>query len=130
MKKTEEHEDFLEIALKKSSTKYGIVCSVDSNPVSNIKWYEPKRYGGDDMTMGYLLPKDRKATKDRSFIMSAGDAYRFDFEENIEDNDLSTRDLVMKIQVGESSTYNRTYTCVAENEYGSDSWSIKIVEDT
>lgn len=128
MTKTKEYEDFLEIALKKSSTPYDIVCSVDSNPPSNIKWYEPNRHGHDDMTMGYLLANGTKAIKNKEF-MGTGDAYRVTFEERIENNDL-TRELVMKIQVGESSTYNRTYTCVAENKYGSDSWSMKIVEDT
>ncbi|XP_062571877.1 uncharacterized protein LOC134233842 [Saccostrea cucullata] len=129
MIKTKMYKDHLKIALDKSSAKRGIICSVDSYPVSNITWYEPLRHNGADMIMGYLLWNKDKAVKNQTFGGTV-DGYRFEFKENINfQNILSTRDLVMNIQVGDTPDYNRTYTCKAENKYGSDSWNIRIVED-
>ncbi|XP_061172289.1 uncharacterized protein LOC133181731 [Saccostrea echinata] len=131
MDKTKIYKDHLEIALDKSSAKRGIICSVDSYPLSNIKWYEPSRHDRGDMDMGYLLSNKETAMKNQTFGGTI-DGYRFEFTENIKfpNNILPTRELVMNIQVGDTQDYNRTYTCYAENEYGYDKWDIRIVEDT
>lgn len=122
------HDDHLEIFLKRWSDKYKIVCSVDADSPSNITWYESKRHGLKDMAIGYLYENEGKAKKTDEFLKS-GDNYRFDIDGKTLDNLLSTRELVMAIQVGDDKDYNRTYTCNATNKYGADSWSVKIMRD-
>ena len=122
------YEDHVEVALGISSTKRNIVCSVDSFPPPNITWIGLLYNGRDNMTMVHFLENQTKAKKTEEFSRS-GDNYRFDFEGRILSNSLSTRELTMKVQVGEKDTYDKSYTCTAVNQYGSDSWTVKIVYD-
>ena len=123
------YEDHLEVALGMSSTKRNIVCSVDSFPPPNITWFGLLYNGRDNMTMVHFLANQTEAKKTQEFLTS-GENYRFDFEGGILSNSLSTRELTMKVQVGERGTYDKSYTCTAVNQYGSDSWTVKIVSDT
>lgn len=104
------------------------MCSVDADSPSNITWYEPLRHGVEDMVIGYLEENKTKAEMTKEFLMS-GDSYRTELHGSTVGNILSTRELVMGIQVGDDKTYNRTYTCSATNKYGTDSWSVKIMRD-
>ena len=122
------YEDHVEVALGISSTKRNIVCSVDSFPPPNITWIGLLYNGRDNMTMVHFLENQTKAKKTEEFSRS-GENYRFDFEGRILSNSLSTRELTMKVQVGERDTYDKSYTCTAVNQYGSDSWTVKIVYD-
>lgn len=126
--KTELHDDLLEIFLKRRGKKWEIVCSVDADSPSNITWYEPLRHGMEDMVIGYLGEKGNTAKMTDEFLKS-GDSYRIALHGRTVSNILSTRELVMGIQVGDDKTYNRTYTCSATNKYGTDSWSVKIMRD-
>lgn len=126
--KTELHDDLLEIFLRRGGKKWEIVCSVDANSPSNITWYEPLRHGMEDMVIGYLGEKGNTITMTDEFLKS-GDSYRIALQGRTIGNILSTRELVMGIQVGDDKTYNRTYTCSATNKYGTDSWSVKIMRD-
>lgn len=126
--KTELHDDLLEIFLKRGGESRKIVCSVDADSPSNITWYEPLRHGVEDMVIGYLGESRTKAEMTEEFLKS-GDSYRTELHGRTLSNILSTRELVMGIQVGDDKTYNRTYTCNATNKYGTDSWSVKIMRD-
>ena len=122
------YEDHLEVALVRNSAKRNIVCSVDSFPPPNITWFGLLYNGRDNMTMVHFLANQTKAEKTKEFLRS-GENYRFDFEGGFLSNSLSTRELTMKVQVGERDTYNKSYTCTAVNQYGNDSWTVKIVMD-
>ena len=122
------YEDHLEVALGRSSTKRNIVCSVDSFPPPDITWIGLLYNGRNDLTMVHFLANQTKAKRTQEFF-KWGDKYRFDFEGGILSNSLSTRELTMKVQVGDWDNYNKSYTCTAVNQYGSDSWTVKIVLD-
>lgn len=126
--KTELFDDHLEIFLQRDATPREIVCSVDADSPSNITWYEPLRHGVKDMVIGHLWENDTIAKMTEEFLKS-GDSYRIILHGRVLGNILSTRELVMKIQVGDDKDYNRTYTCSATNKHGADSWTVKIMRD-